>query len=575
MMSKKIVLAMFLFPVCLTAMRHRRHSTSNGRPFVPTRQTEGTIKQVKPQPVHFFPSRRSESSKVPYGYITAWNSAPPFARIVFDREVTDAFSSKYWDFLNESNCLNRDGYAGVILRASFEGGYRIKNTYDFGINTSVTQEQLNLELEKANCHFELEAVALEEAREAKETEELKKQKEKEAERLKIISKLDPTKQALLKKAILLDFASNVKAALKVGANIDYGMDGQPPLLWAILLKKFSAAREILKNGANPNVDYLNHGLVHYLVAQGNLDFACVLVKYGSDSSEYKDTLSRHLEKKIHQAIMNDSAQEVRQAIELGADIEHGRDYKVPLLEAVLSKKSNAIKELLEHHVNIDIIHSGCNLVQNAMQQCDVKSALLLVRAGADSSQKGTSQPLMDMALWELATNHFPDARNQYFEFLRELINRGYNLNSGYLMSRTMIVFAKNPVAKIQCFEFLRELISHGYDLNDGNCNRNALYNALCGYPEKELLEFFIKNGANPNKLITIDQRNSWTPLFNAINISDVQKSMVAVKVLLDAGADINKKASPDSVLQTPLFFAIKKHGNDGVVDLLIERGAGL
>ena len=70
--------------------------------------------------------------------------------------------------------------------------------------------------------------------------------------------------------------------MKAGANIDYGMDGQAPILWAILLKKFAAARELLKAGANPKVVYSGHGLIHYLIAQGNLDFACVLVKHGAN-----------------------------------------------------------------------------------------------------------------------------------------------------------------------------------------------------------------------------------------------------------------------------------------------------
>ena len=225
-------------------------------------------------------------------------------------------------------------------------------------------------------------------------------------------------------------------------------------------------------------------------------------------------------------------------------------------------KSNAIEELLKHNV-LSAELKGYHLVHQAIRQGDIKSAILLVKAGASFSECYTSAPndftLMQSLFW--TTLQTVAAKNQYFKLMQELIN-------------------------------------HGYDLNSDDFRANALYQTLsnshihAAETIREFLEFFIKNGADPRKLLITDnvaKGSSWTPLFQAIATCDIQKSLVAIKVLLDAGADINQKASPvwlnipgfDGItITTPLFFAIKwwqriDASNNGVVNLLIEHGATL
>ena len=511
------------------------------------------------------------------------------ASITFDRDVTDNFVRNYFSFLEKANPRNPLKFC----QSTDEVGHKIKNNYMIG--TSLSQQDFNSLLENANRHFdpeieiqerikhrftELETKGIE-LQKTKIAEQSKKQKETEAirlqkaaERAQMIAAIDPDKQERLKRAILANSADEVRLVLQAGAKIDCGINGQPPLLWAILLKKFAAARELLVNGANPNIVYSEKSLICYLVEQGNLDFACILVKHGSDFSGYEETIRNHLENKLHHAfstncdsefnetislgadrehgygdilnyyletklhnaIMNDSPNDVRQALEWGADKEHGKDNLSPLLWAVLAKKSNAVEELLKHNVHTDTIYTGDNLVHHAMNREDIKSAILLVKAGADFSENATFTP-------------------------------GYYT----LMERVLMLFSSNPATRNNCLEFLQELINRGYDLNSANYRMNALYKCLSCVPEKILLEFFIRNGVNTNQLITIDQGRSWTPLFKAIDINNV----TVVKILLDAGADVNQKAAPDSLLQMPLFFAINRRSIDEIVSLLIERGASL
>ena len=145
--------------------------------------------------------------------------------------------------------------------------------------------------------------------------------------------------------------------------------------------------------------------------------------------------------------------------------------------------------------------------------------------------------------------------------------------------------------KDMILEFLQELINRGYDINSsvnqgqiiGNNivqYKSAWVSAICSpFYFVELLELLMKNGANPNQPIHGGCR--WTPLHIAIQANNLS----AVKFLLDAGADLTKKAGPSvpgrrsttnppqTALSYAKLLALENVENAEIVNLLINRGA--
>ncbi len=300
------------------------------------------------------------------------------------------------------------------------------------------------------------------------------------------------------------------------------------------------------------------------------------------NKEYKEYLKaqpkeakQNPQKLLYDAILLDSKEDIAKAIIAGADIQKDFDGKKFLEWAVLYKKYYAVKTLLEYGAK-----ANKALLETALKLNDVSSAILLaINCNADLDaiysngyQKGT--------LLELASN---SENHKIIEDAFILLKNGASF-SGYTIINCSPVGKIQLIAKIiwiatynkdLALELLQLIIDRGYNVNDiweATINFNWLY---CDY-QKEILELFIKNGANPNKIIykKIPVGCNWTPLFKAIE----NDSLEIVEILLNAGAHINQKANPDthqpSLCLTPLSFAINK-GNIGIAEFLRKHGASL
>ena len=112
-----------------------------------------------------------------------------------------------------------------------------------------------------------------------------------------------------------------------------------------------------------------------------------------------------------------------------------------------------------------------------------------------------------------------------------------------------------------------------------------------GHDNLSQVELLLRAGANPNltverckclRIIDPTETGTWTPLLLAIYMHSKPCSIRLVKMLLDAGADVNQRATPLPYyyktnmqgIQTPLSFSINL-GLKDVVELLLERGAKL
>lgn len=255
---------------------------------------------------------------------------------------------------------------------------------------------------------------------------------------------------------------------------------------------------------------------------------------------------------LHQAILNNSATEVQQVITSGstqgrgnetaewflikailngnlAEIEQaakqlineGKNGNSPILWAALLKKPNAVKVLLDCGAKLD-----ANFVKYAIKVKDLNTALILIRGGVDISD--IMQECVGLCLLHYRTLDI----NIVIEFVQELIERGYDVNNA---------------------------------LSYANIYHDSCYGG-------KLLEFLIQNGANPNHVIEKMHLKGATPLVLAIDM----KAKKAINILLNAGADINKKAKNRSNYSepvTPLYMATNLNPDSNIIELLLEHGA--
>ena len=215
---------------------------------------------------------------------------------------------------------------------------------------------------------------------------------------------------------------------------------------------------------------------------------------------------------LHQAILDNSAEGIKKAVLAGADVNLGKDGKAPLLWAVLLKRHDAIDVLLSCKANANISYLGRPLMQYACEQGDMKLVLSLLKAGAAFYQ----------GIMHYAVNH--DSK----ELTHAIINQGYNL-------------CDMP------FGIWSQLLTH----------------------RKELLTFFLSNGANPNQILD----NGMTPMIIAVQ----HNCMESITILLSAGANPNLEAlAPigNNEHHTPFSYAAVC-GKSEIIELLLAHGATL
>ena len=260
---------------------------------------------------------------------------------------------------------------------------------------------------------------------------------------------------------------------------------------------------------------------------------------------------------LYQAIINDSAEEILDAIINGAEIDLEEiDGRTPLLIAVLTQKPIAILTLLDLGADGTILYEGRSLLYHVK---DVKSAIALVDAGADFLWvDDMNNNALEKAFWLIDMPVFPESPEDGLRLIEKLIDKGYPINN----NRS----------------------------NHRNYEKNALFSLFTNHhvhQKKELrkaLDLLIKKGANVNQLICTDRsrKGTITPLMLALYKGGEE----AVKMLIDAGANVNQKANPrpneHKISISPIQYAQRyvitgwgweKKGS--AVELLLKYGASL
>lgn len=189
----------------------------------------------------------------------------------------------------------------------------------------------------------------------------------------------------------------------------------------------------------------------------------------------------------------------------------------------------------------DVNHNNGSLLTMAILfKCDDAAQILLMH-GADPNIKYENQDLIELA-----------ALNGLTKVATLMLQKGAN-------------FSENTMywaIKYRSNELIEELINRGYSLNPTSPH---MWFVLAKRPEA--LKFLLQKGANPNQKLN-DGR---TPLLVAIDSLRCPKE--AIKVLIDAGADLNQVIIIENKVITPLSYA--EYYEASLAPFLIELGASL
>lgn len=311
-----------------------------------------------------------------------------------------------------------------------------------------------------------------------------------------------------------------------------------------------------------------------------------------------------LQYQLNRAILNDSPEEIRTAVNAGANIHQPKIGKAPLLIAVLLKRTNAVETLLHYGATEGSLSEFDSTLQEyAIKLGDFKSAFLLLNKACDMKNDRylmyaqgrftrflreslvQRQPAATLYLLKESPTFF--GKNEWIinksSSTREwILKDAISMGSIFWLLHQMSDKQENIETKI-LLDIIQELIDHGYESNsiwsDKDEHGSIQYHL---YRNAKIVELFIKNGANPNHKIESPNhpanvaKQFTYPIFQALNAGNKE----VIEVLIDNGTYLDQTTDTHHCSQccygekTPLAVAIK-HGYADIVELLVSHDAKL
>lgn len=261
---------------------------------------------------------------------------------------------------------------------------------------------------------------------------------------------------------------------------------------------------------------------------------------------------------LHQAIVNDSGEDIERAIKLGADINNGIANQAPLLMAILLGHKKAIDKLLKYDVDPNIVYQQKHIIFTLLKSWDMALILDLFKKGANLSKKEKEEVVSYIMIGS------PFQLNE--DAILVLKKCDYNIS---------VNFNSTDLAVNKWYNLL---VKH----NAGTHKDKPVGYAVL--PSLQMVELFLKYGANPNQLFILSDGTEWTPILLALENyryaaeSPVNMTMLInmLKALLINGANINQaaKISVDHE-ESPLSYALKYDDNGFLIDFLVKQGASI
>ena len=221
-----------------------------------------------------------------------------------------------------------------------------------------------------------------------------------------------------------------------------------------------------------------------------------------------------------------------------------------LLDAVLKRDRNAVRQLLKNHVDVNAAQpDGSTALMLAAERHDVEIADLLIRARANvnaANEYGATALSVACAGGNLA-------------LIRLLLDAHADPNAPIRSGETPLMTAVDNGNR----DAASLLLYHGADVNarETNGGQTALMWAAANR-SPDIVRLLVDHGADPRAR----SKRGFTPLLFASQQGDVQSG----RLLVQAGGDVNDRSSTDR--KTALMVAAAS-GNSAFSVFLLEKGA--
>lgn len=262
---------------------------------------------------------------------------------------------------------------------------------------------------------------------------------------------------------------------------------------------------------------------------------------------------------LNQAIVNNSSQDIKEAIKLGANVNVGIGNQPPLLLAIIMDKWNSAEELLIQGANPNIQYLNKPLLLYILRRNNYKFAQALLKKDLKLNDAEKNE-IIDYIMFQSAYRIDQLA----IDILKTI---GYNIKDN---------FDNSDISKNKWYQLLvRQFMGTSAGQPFGHA----------GLPSLDLVSLFLKNGANANKIFHKQDGTAWTPLLLVINnyigleSKQCNPDIIGqiIKALLEAGANINM-SSPclsDKKEASPLSYLLTYDSSNCVIDILVKSGANI
>ena len=237
-------------------------------------------------------------------------------------------------------------------------------------------------------------------------------------------------------------------------------------------------------------------------------------------------------------------------LEYGSSINEQNKYgETALIISALYRKPKCLQLLLEHNASIDVQdNEGMTALMQAAASGSAECVKILINSNAKLD-------LIDDNGNDALINSLCEGVYNYCDCSLLLINAGCMINHENTHGNTPLIIA----IWYYKINVINELIARGVNVN--HCTKNnvtALWTAANKLDENSL-KILLDAGANPNigrpALVTC--------------VAERYPSVECVKILLEAGADINS----DDVVHGTMMLNAAKEGNPEIVKIALNAGA--